>query len=152
MVCGFYCGVGLFNEDQVPWLLDMLKSDVFGGAERISRDHFMTIRGESPDKNAFWRGVSQIAVEKFNMQEVFNMRSTVRLTAIEKLCECCSRQADILSPSLSLFHSHTHSPSSHTHSLPLLPTIPPSPPLSFSPPHSSVPEPSCGGCSDSTVE
>ena len=71
----------------MPWLLDMLKTDVFGSAERISRDHFMTIRGDSPDKNAFWRVVSQIAVEKFNMQEVFNMRSTVRLTAIEKLCE-----------------------------------------------------------------
>lgn len=82
-----YSSPGLFNEDQVPWLLDMLKSDVFGGAERISRDHFMTIRGESPDKNAFWRVVSQIAVEKFNMQEVFNMKSTVRLTAIEKLGE-----------------------------------------------------------------
>ena len=78
---------GLFAEDQVPWLLEMLKNDVFGGAERISRDHFMTVRGESPDKNAFWRQISQIAVEKFNMQEVFNMRSTVRLTAIEKLCE-----------------------------------------------------------------
>ena len=71
----------------MPWLLDMLKNDVFGGCEKISRDHFMTVRGDSPDKNAFWRGVSQSAVEKFNMQEVFNMRSTVRLTAIEKLCE-----------------------------------------------------------------
>ena len=71
----------------MPWLLEMLKTDVFGGAERISRDHFMTVRGESPDKNAFWRQISQIAVEKFNMQEVFNMRSTVRLTAINKLCE-----------------------------------------------------------------
>ena len=81
---------GLFTEDQVPWLLEMLRNDVFGGAEKISRDHFMTIRGHSPDKNAFWRQVSQIAVEKFNMQEVFNMRSTVRLTAIEKLCECVS--------------------------------------------------------------
>lgn len=65
----------------------MLKTDVFGGSEKISRDHFMVIRGNSPDKNAFWRVVSQIAVEKFNMQEVFNMRSTVRLTAIEKLCK-----------------------------------------------------------------
>lgn len=78
---------GLFDEEKVPWLLDMLKTDVFAGAERISRDHFMTIRGDSPDKNAFWRVVSQIAVEKFNMQEVFNMRSTVRLTAIEKLSQ-----------------------------------------------------------------
>ena len=33
----------------------------------------------------FWRVVSQIAVEKFNMQEVFNMQSTVRLTAVENL-------------------------------------------------------------------
>ena len=77
---------GLFDKDKLPWLMDMLKSDVFEGAERISRDHFMAIRGNSSDKNEFWKVVSQIAVEKFNIQEVFNMRSTVRLTAIEKLC------------------------------------------------------------------
>ena len=76
---------GLFNEDNIPWLLDMLKNDVFDGADKISKSKFREVRGESPDKNAFWRSVSQTAVEKFNMQEVFNMKSSVRLTAIEKL-------------------------------------------------------------------
>ena len=65
----------------------MLKNDVFQGSEKVTKDQFMEIRGDSPDKNAFWRVVSQIAVEKFNMKEVFDMRSTVRLAAIEKLCE-----------------------------------------------------------------
>ena len=69
----------------MPWLLKTLQKDIFGGAENISKGHFMQIRGDSPDKNAFWRSVSQIAIEKFNMQEVFNMESSVRLTAIEKL-------------------------------------------------------------------
>ena len=66
----------------------MLKNDMFNGAEMISREHFMTVRSDSPNKNTFWRMVSLVAVEKLNMQEVFNMSSTVRLTAIEKLCEC----------------------------------------------------------------
>ena len=79
---------GLFNEENVPWLLDMLKNDVFHGQEKITKGQFMEVRGDSPDKNAFWRVVSQIAVEKFNMKEVFDMRSTVRLAAIEKLCKC----------------------------------------------------------------
>jgi len=78
---------GLFDDDNIPWLLEMLKKDVFGGAEKISKSHFMTIRGDSPEKNAFWRVVSQVAIEKFNMKEVFNMYSSVRLTAIEKLAQ-----------------------------------------------------------------
>ena len=77
--------LGLFNEENIPWLLEMLKNDVFEGAEKITKEQFMQLRGESVDKNAFWRVVSQIAVEKFNMKEVFDMNSSVRLTAIEKL-------------------------------------------------------------------
>ena len=66
----------------------MLRDDIFGGAEKdITKGKFMEIRGDSPDKNAFWRVISQVAIEKFNMREVFNMNSTVRLTAIEKLGE-----------------------------------------------------------------
>lgn len=45
----------------------------------------MQIRGDSSEKHTFWRIVRQIAVEKFNMKEVFNMQSTVRLTAVENL-------------------------------------------------------------------
>lgn len=76
----------LFTEDHIKWLLDeVLHSSIFGGAEDITKDHFMQIRGDSKEKHTFWRTVRQIAVEKFNMQEVFNMQSTVRLTAVENL-------------------------------------------------------------------
>lgn len=78
---------GLFNEDNIPWLLDMLKNDVFRGNEKVTKGQFMEVRGDSSDQNAFWRVISQIAVEKFNMKEVFDMRSSVRLAAIEKLCK-----------------------------------------------------------------
>ena len=63
----------------------MLKEDVFDGKEKVTREQFMLVRGDSQDRNAFWRVISQIAVEKFNMKEVFNMNSSVRLTAIEGL-------------------------------------------------------------------
>lgn len=63
----------------------MLKNDVFLGNDTITKGQFMEVRGDSPDRNAFWRVVSHIAAEKFNMKEVFNMQSSVRLTAIEKL-------------------------------------------------------------------
>lgn len=75
----------LVGEENITWLLDMLKNDVFDGVEKVSKEQFMLIRGESEDNNAFWGVVSQTAVEKFNMKEVFNMNSSVRLTAIEKL-------------------------------------------------------------------
>lgn len=68
----------------------MLKGDVFEGSEKVTKEQFMQVRGDSQEKNAFWKVVSQIAVEKFNMKEVFNMNSTVRLTAIEKLGTVCS--------------------------------------------------------------
>lgn len=79
----------LFDEESVPWLLNMLKNDIFGAAEKITKNHFMNVRGDegSQDRHAFWKVVSQIAVEKYNMQEVFNMDSSVRLTAIEKLAQ-----------------------------------------------------------------
>jgi hypothetical protein len=76
---------GLLDGDHV--LGDFLKSNVFAGKEMVSRDHFMAICGDSHDRNAFWSVVSQIAAEMFNMHEVFNVHSTVRLTAIEKLSQ-----------------------------------------------------------------
>lgn len=77
---------GLLDDSNIPWLLEMLKNDIFKGKDVITKVNFMDVRGNSPDKNAFWRVISQVAIEKFNIREVFNMDSTVRLTAIEKLC------------------------------------------------------------------
>lgn len=64
----------------------MLKCDVLEVTDdKVTKEQFTAVRGESEDGNAFWKTISSIAVEKFNMKEVFNMNSTVRLTAIEKL-------------------------------------------------------------------
>ena len=76
---------GLFDDENVPWLLDMLHCDVFENVEKITKDHFFQVRGDSRENNQFWKVVSQIAVEKFNIKEVFNMKSSVRLAAIERL-------------------------------------------------------------------
>ena len=70
----------------------MLKKDIFDGADKITKAAFMHVRGDSDDANAFWGVVRQVAVEKFNMKEVFNMNSTVRLAAIEKLGNYCSQR------------------------------------------------------------
>lgn len=35
--------VGLFPESKIPWLLDMLKNDIFGGADSISKNHFYQV-------------------------------------------------------------------------------------------------------------
>jgi len=73
------------NDANVPWFLNMLKADVFEGAEVVSKEQFFHVRGEGND---FWEVVSQIAVEKFNMEEVSNMCPSVRPAAIEKFGQC----------------------------------------------------------------
>ena len=82
--------LAMFTEDHdenTSWLMEMLHDDLFGGASNISKNHFMQIRGNVQHENAFWEIVSQIAAEKLSMKEVFDMQSTVRLTAVENLGE-----------------------------------------------------------------
>jgi len=86
--------LGLFEAENIPWLMDMLKCDIFDSAEVITKDAFFEVRGDSVERNAFWKMASQVAVEKFNMREVFDMNSSVRLTAIEKLGECVDKGND----------------------------------------------------------
>ena len=80
-----------FDDSQVTWLLEMLKDEVFEAAssDKVTQAKFMEVRGDSKDKNHFWKVISEIAVEKYSMNEVFNMESTVRLTAVENLGKCC---------------------------------------------------------------
>ena len=76
-----------FDDSQVTWLLDMLKNDVFEVSEvqKVTKVKFLEVRGESERKGQFWKVVSEIATEKYCMNEVFNMESSVRLTAVENL-------------------------------------------------------------------
>ena len=76
----------LFNDSQVTWLLDILKNEVLEASdEKISKAKFEEVRGESEHRGQFWKVISEIATEKYSMNEVFNMESTVRLTAVENL-------------------------------------------------------------------
>ena len=76
-----------FDDSQVTWLLDMLKDEVFEASEgqKVTKAKFMEVRGQSDRKGQFWKVVSEIATEKYSMNEVFNMDSSVRLTAVENL-------------------------------------------------------------------
>jgi len=77
----------LFNDTQVTWLLNMLKNDVLEASEteKVTKAKFFEVRGESDHKGQFWKVISEIATEKYSMNEVFNMESAVRLTAVENL-------------------------------------------------------------------
>ena len=76
-----------FNDSQVAWLLDMLKNEVLEASEtdKVMHSKFLEVRGDSEHKGHFWKVVSDLATEKYSMNEVFNMESTVRLTAVENL-------------------------------------------------------------------
>ena len=76
-----------FDDTQVAWLLDMLKNEVFEASEtdQVTHAKFVEVRGSSEHKGHFWKVVSDLATEKYSMNEVFNMESTVRLTAVENL-------------------------------------------------------------------
>ena len=76
-----------FNDSQVTWLLDMLKNEVLKASEtdKVTHAKFLEVRGDSEHKGHFWKVVSDLATEKYSMNEVFNMESTVRLTAVENL-------------------------------------------------------------------
>ena len=39
----YFLALGLFPESQIPWLLDMLQNDIFGGASDITKDHFFQV-------------------------------------------------------------------------------------------------------------
>ena len=53
--------------------------------QKVTKAKFMEVRGQSDRKGQFWKVVSEIATEKYSMNEVFNMDSSVRLTAVENL-------------------------------------------------------------------
>lgn len=44
MAMVIWCSIiGLFPESKIPWLLDMLKNDIFGGADNVSKNHFYQV-------------------------------------------------------------------------------------------------------------
>lgn len=73
------------TEESSQWLLNVLKNDVFEGTDKVTKDNFLKLRGQSVHKKHFWKIVNDKATEKYCINEVFNMDSAVRLTAVENL-------------------------------------------------------------------
>lgn len=75
----------MFNEDSTQWLLKLMEREVFDSRDRVTKEQFMKFRGDSHVKHHFWKRVSQLAIESYNMHQVFDMESSVRLAAVENL-------------------------------------------------------------------
>lgn len=71
------------NED---WLFNQLKQ-LIGATDMVNKTKFLEVlnMGQSDDKDKFWNVISDKATESHCMQQVFNMKSSVRLPAIENL-------------------------------------------------------------------
>lgn len=79
----------LFDESQIPWLLDTLKNEVFEATSTdvVAKTKYLEVLEEwsVSSKGEFWTVISEIATEKYNIKEVFNIGSSVRLTAVRNL-------------------------------------------------------------------
>ena len=75
----------LLSDDNTQWLLKVLQNEIFDGEDQATKEKFMAFRGDSKEKHVFWKRASQMAIEKYNMHQVFDMESSVRLTAVENL-------------------------------------------------------------------
>jgi hypothetical protein len=81
----------MFTDDSTQWLLKLLEREVFEGQNQATKRQFMKFRGDTPVKHEFWRRVSRLAIESYNMHQVFDMDSSVRLAAVENLSKFSSR-------------------------------------------------------------
>lgn len=69
------------------WLFGQLK-DVLGATDTVTKARFLKVMGESEhSRDHIWKVTSDIATENYCMKEVFNMKSAVRLPAVENLGE-----------------------------------------------------------------
>lgn len=85
------------SDESFQWLFNVLKNDVFDGTETVTKDKFLEVRGESKHRDHFWKVVNDRATEKYCIKEVFNMKSAVRLTAVENLGIVCVFDTDVCS-------------------------------------------------------
>ena len=73
----------MYKSDE-NWLSSQLKS-MLEATDKVNKAKFLEVMGESEQKDNFWKVVRDISMENYCMKEVLNMKSTVRLTAVENL-------------------------------------------------------------------
>ena len=80
----------LYNSNE-DWLFSQIKH-MLGATDRVNKSKFLDVMRmvKSDHEDHFWKVINDMATENYCMKEVFNMRSAVRLPAIENLGKNCS--------------------------------------------------------------
>lgn len=76
---------GQFAEEQIAWLLKTLKKEIFYDSDQASKKDFLGFTGGNPGKDYLNKRILSLVTEKLAMIDVFSMKSTVRLQAIDNL-------------------------------------------------------------------
>lgn len=74
--------LGEFDENMQPWVLKTVKADMFGASDSVTRESFEAVCQPGQD---FGKLVTRRVMERWAIQEIFSMDSSVRLTSIENL-------------------------------------------------------------------
>ena len=77
------------SEESVQLLCNVIKNDVLETTDMVTKDKFLEVVGGSEHRKHFWKVVNDKATEKYCIKEVFNIHSSVRLSAVENLGELC---------------------------------------------------------------
>ena len=73
------------SDKSSEWLFNVIKNEVFKATDMVTKDKYLGIIDETEHGRDIWKTVIEKATEKYCIKEVFNMDSTVRLTAVENL-------------------------------------------------------------------
>ena len=73
------------SDESSERLFNVIRHDVFKATDIITKDKYLGIVDETEHGRDIWKIIIEKATEKNCIKEVFNMDSTVRLTAVENL-------------------------------------------------------------------
>lgn len=74
-----------FSDKQIDWLLKTLRKEIFFDSDQARKQDFLEFTGNNPGKDYLIKRIILLATEKLAMIDVFSMKSTVRLQAIDNL-------------------------------------------------------------------
>ena len=87
-----------FGKDKEKWAIHLIYSDIFELHKTVDKSTYTKFCGRNTkgDPHLFFNRLKDYAIGSFAMREVFDMDSTVRLTAIQNLGKLCFIKPRIL--------------------------------------------------------
>ena len=78
-----------FDAEKVKWFVNLLYKDVLDLNKIITKQMYHKFCGKNVNANAhhFYERLKEYGIGSLAMREVFDMESTVRLAAIQNLCQ-----------------------------------------------------------------